>query len=81
MTSEYLVRTGRMAFERASDRTSDGTSRRTSDRASDRAFIGVVVLLFVASAALVLVLTTGVRSGRVEGVACRLADGRWQLEG
>ena len=30
---------------------------------------------------IVLVLTTGVRSGRVEGVACRLADGRWQLEG
>jgi hypothetical protein len=30
---------------------------------------------------LVLVLTTGVRSGRVEGVACRLADGNWQLEG
>jgi 17 kDa outer membrane surface antigen len=30
---------------------------------------------------IVLVLTTGVRSGRVEGVACRLADGRWQLDG
>jgi hypothetical protein len=30
---------------------------------------------------IVLVLTTGVRSGRVEGVACRLGDGRWQLEG
>ena len=30
---------------------------------------------------IVLVLTTGVRSGRVEGVACRLTDGRWQLEG
>jgi hypothetical protein len=30
---------------------------------------------------IVLVLTTGYRSGRVEGVACRLADGRWQLEG
>lgn len=30
---------------------------------------------------IVLVLTTGFRSGRVEGVACRLTDGRWQLEG
>ncbi len=30
---------------------------------------------------IVLVLTTGVRSGRVEGVACRLTGGRWQLEG
>lgn len=30
---------------------------------------------------LVLVLTTGFRSGRVEGIACRLTDGRWQLEG
>lgn len=30
---------------------------------------------------IVLVLTTGVRSGRVEGIACRLPDGRWQLEG
>jgi surface antigen len=30
---------------------------------------------------IVLVLTTGYRRGRVEGVACRLADGRWQLEG
>ena len=30
---------------------------------------------------IVLVLTTGVRTGRVEGVACRLTDGRWQLEG
>jgi predicted metal-binding membrane protein len=48
MTSEYLVRTGRMAFERASDRT--------SDRVSDRAFFGVLVLLFVASAALTIFL-------------------------
>lgn len=30
---------------------------------------------------IVLILTTGYRSGRVEGVACRLTDGRWQLEG
>jgi surface antigen len=30
---------------------------------------------------IVLVLTTGLRSGRIEGVACRLGDGRWQLEG
>jgi 17 kDa outer membrane surface antigen len=30
---------------------------------------------------IVLVLTTGVRSARIEGVACRLVDGRWQLEG
>lgn len=30
---------------------------------------------------IVLVLTTGARSGRVEGVACRLTGGRWQLEG
>jgi predicted metal-binding membrane protein len=52
MTSEYLARAGRMAFERASDRTSD----RVSDRASDRAFFGVVVLLFVAGAALTIFL-------------------------
>ena len=30
---------------------------------------------------IVLVLTTGIRSGRVEGVACRLPGGAWQLEG
>jgi hypothetical protein len=30
---------------------------------------------------IVLILTTGVRSGRIEGVACRLTDGAWQLEG
>ena len=30
---------------------------------------------------IVLVLTTGFRSGRIEGVACRLGDGSWQLEG
>jgi surface antigen len=30
---------------------------------------------------IVLVLTTGMRTGRIEGVACRLSNGRWQLEG
>jgi surface antigen len=30
---------------------------------------------------LVLILTTGVRTGRIEGVACRAQDGVWQLEG
>jgi 17 kDa outer membrane surface antigen len=30
---------------------------------------------------IVLVLTTGPRSGRIEGIACRLGDGSWQLEG
>jgi surface antigen len=30
---------------------------------------------------IVVVLTTGARSGRVEGVACRLSDGSWQLDG
>lgn len=30
---------------------------------------------------IVLVLTTGARTGRIEGVACRLTDGGWQLEG
>jgi hypothetical protein len=30
---------------------------------------------------IVVVLTTGLRTGRVEGVACRLGDGTWQLEG
>jgi hypothetical protein len=30
---------------------------------------------------IVVILTTGARTGRVEGVACRLADGNWQLEG
>lgn len=30
---------------------------------------------------IVLVLTTGLRTARAEGVACRLDDGRWQLEG
>ena len=30
---------------------------------------------------IIVVLNAGTRSGRVEGVACRLLDGRWQLEG
>jgi 17 kDa outer membrane surface antigen len=30
---------------------------------------------------LVIMLSTETRAARVEGVACRLADGRWQLEG
>jgi surface antigen len=30
---------------------------------------------------IVVVLTTGFRTGRVEGIACRLGDGTWQLEG
>jgi 17 kDa outer membrane surface antigen len=30
---------------------------------------------------IVVVLTTGFRTGRAEGVACRLEDGQWQLEG
>jgi hypothetical protein len=30
---------------------------------------------------IVLVLTTGVRTGRTEGIACRLEGGRWQFEG
>lgn len=30
---------------------------------------------------IVLILTTGLRTGRVEGAACRLPGGRWQLEG
>jgi hypothetical protein len=29
----------------------------------------------------VIMLSTEMRAGRTEGVACRLADGRWQLEG
>jgi len=28
-----------------------------------------------------LVLTTGHQTGRIEGIACRLANGRWQLDG
>jgi surface antigen len=30
---------------------------------------------------IVVVLTTGLHFGRIEGVACRLGDGSWQLEG
>lgn len=30
---------------------------------------------------IVVILTTGPRTGRVEGFACRLSDGGWQLEG
>jgi surface antigen len=30
---------------------------------------------------IVLVLARGAQSGRIEGIACRLADGRWELDG
>jgi surface antigen len=30
---------------------------------------------------LVLIMTVGTATGRAEGIACRLADGRWQLDG
>jgi len=30
---------------------------------------------------IVVVLSSGTRTGRVEGVACRMDDGNWQLEG
>ena len=30
---------------------------------------------------IVVVLSTGTRSGRVEGIACRMDNGNWQLEG
>ena len=30
---------------------------------------------------IVVVLSSGMRSGRVEGIACRMVDGNWQLEG
>jgi surface antigen len=30
---------------------------------------------------IIVILSAGLRSGRVEGTACRLASGRWQLEG
>ncbi len=30
---------------------------------------------------IIVLLTTGYRTGRVEGVGCRLGDGSWQLEG
>jgi hypothetical protein len=29
----------------------------------------------------VVILTTGLRTGRIEGIACRLEDGNWSLEG
>ena len=29
----------------------------------------------------VVILTTGVRTGRIEGIACRMDDGNWALEG
>jgi hypothetical protein len=30
---------------------------------------------------IILVMSSGIHSGKIEGVACRLGDGRWQLEG
>jgi hypothetical protein len=30
---------------------------------------------------ILLILTTGRQTGKVEGIACRLANGRWQLDG
>jgi hypothetical protein len=30
---------------------------------------------------IIVILSAGTRSGRIEGTACRLAGGRWQLEG
>jgi surface antigen len=30
---------------------------------------------------IILILTAGLRTGRAEGIACRLANGRWQLDG
>jgi surface antigen len=30
---------------------------------------------------IVVILTTGARTGRLEGIACRLDDGNWALEG
>ena len=30
---------------------------------------------------ILLIMTVGVATGRAEGIACRLADGRWQLDG
>ena len=30
---------------------------------------------------IVLTMTVGTATGRAEGIACRLADGRWQLDG
>jgi surface antigen len=30
---------------------------------------------------ILLIMTVGTATGRAEGIACRLPDGRWQLEG
>jgi len=30
---------------------------------------------------ILLIMSTGDRMGRMQGIACRLGDGRWQLEG
>jgi surface antigen len=30
---------------------------------------------------IVLILSAGAQTGKIEGVACRLGDGRWQLDG
>lgn len=30
---------------------------------------------------ILLIMTVGTASGRAEGIACRLSDGRWQLDG
>ena len=30
---------------------------------------------------IVLIMTVGTATGKAEGIACRLADGRWQLDG
>ena len=30
---------------------------------------------------IVLIMTVGAATGKAEGIACRLADGRWQLDG
>ena len=30
---------------------------------------------------ILLIMTVGAATGRAEGIACRLADGRWQLDG
>jgi hypothetical protein len=30
---------------------------------------------------ILLIMTVGTATGRAEGIACRLADGRWQLDG
>ena len=30
---------------------------------------------------ILLIMTVGAATGRAEGIACRLGDGRWQLDG